>query len=101
MIFQRHDSYTHKIGITDLTLYSLVSSQHHPLSRHDEVHQMYTKLVDKHEDSSINHHDGEKEYDFMRDQREGRSPHSRRMYMESKEMHSDKATQMRELENYM
>lgn len=56
---------------------------------------------DKHETSSTDHHDGEKEYELMRDQREGRSPHSRRMYMESKEMHSDKATQMRELENYM
>lgn len=43
----------------------------------------------------------ETEYNLMRDQREGRSPQSRRMYMESKEMHSDKATQMRELETYM
>lgn len=37
----------------------------------------------------------------MRDTREGRSPISRRMYMESKEMHKDKATQMRELEKYV
>lgn len=37
----------------------------------------------------------------MRDTREGRSPMSRRMYMESKEMHKDKATQMRELEKYV
>ena len=37
----------------------------------------------------------------MRDSREGRSPMSRRMYMESKEMHKDKATQMRELEKYI
>ena len=39
-------------------------------------------------------------YDY-RDYREGRSPQSRRMYMESKELHQDKATQMRELEKYM
>ena len=35
------------------------------------------------------------------DGREGRSPRSRRMYMEAKETHQDKATQMRELEKYM
>lgn len=37
----------------------------------------------------------------MRDSREGRSPMSRKTYMESKEMHQDKAVQMKELENYM
>ena len=37
----------------------------------------------------------------MRDSREGRSPQSRRMYMEAKQMHHDKATQLRELEKYM
>lgn len=36
----------------------------------------------------------------MRDEREGRSPMSRKMYMESKEMHKDKATKIRDLENY-
>lgn len=43
----------------------------------------------------------EKEYDIMRDRREGKSPMSRRIYMEAKESHSDKAHQMKELENYM
>lgn len=33
--------------------------------------------------------------------REGKSPKSRRMYMEAKEMKKDKATQLRELEKYM
>lgn len=37
----------------------------------------------------------------MRDMREGRSPMSRKMYMESKEMHHDKAKTMKELETYM
>lgn len=36
-----------------------------------------------------------------RDRREGRSPMSRRSYMESKEMHQDKNYQLKELENYM
>ena len=36
-----------------------------------------------------------------RDPREGRSSKNRRMYMESKEKHQDKATQLRELEKYM
>lgn len=37
----------------------------------------------------------------MRDSREGRSPMSRRTYMESKQMHKDKATKIKDLENYM
>jgi hypothetical protein len=36
-----------------------------------------------------------------RDRREGRSPMSRRSYMESKEMHHGKEVQLKELENYM
>ena len=39
--------------------------------------------------------------DAFSDGREGRSPRSRRMYMEAKETKQDKATQMRELEKYM
>ena len=38
---------------------------------------------------------------MMRDHREGRSPESRRMYLEAKEQQQDKATQLRELEKYM
>lgn len=38
---------------------------------------------------------------MMRDYREGRSPESRRMYMEAKEKGHDKASQLRELEKYM
>lgn len=38
---------------------------------------------------------------MMRDWREGRSPMMRKAYMESKEMHHDKATQLKDLENYM
>ena len=37
----------------------------------------------------------------IRDYREGKSPVSRRMYMESKELHQDKSKQMKELEKYM
>ena len=37
----------------------------------------------------------------LRDRREGRSPISRKMYMESKELHKDKTTQLKDLENYM
>lgn len=44
----------------------------------------------------------EKEFPMtMRDAREGRSPISRRMYMESKELHKDKAVKIEELEKYM
>lgn len=37
----------------------------------------------------------------MRDYREGRSPMTRKMYMEHKELHKDKAVKMQELERYM
>ena len=40
--------------------------------------------------------------EFMQhDPREGRAKQSRRMYMESKEMHKDASTQMKELEQYI
>lgn len=57
--------------------------------------------------SNTNHSTGvhnfsEKEMPMeMYDYREGRSPRNRRMYMEAKETHQDKVTQMRELEKYM
>lgn len=37
----------------------------------------------------------------FRDDREGRSPRMRKMYMESKDMHHDNTKTMQELENYM
>ena len=37
----------------------------------------------------------------MRDSREGKSPISRKTYIESKEMHKDKTVHMKELEKYM
>lgn len=37
----------------------------------------------------------------MRDMREGRSPMSRKMYMEGKEMHHDKSAQIEELDKYL
>lgn len=44
----------------------------------------------------------EKEYPHaFEDVREGKSYRSRKMYMEAKETHQDKTTQMRELEKYM
>lgn len=46
--------------------------------------------------------DNEREMDIeWRDAREGRSGKRRRKYMESKEMHQDKATKIKELEHYM
>ena len=52
--------------------------------------------------SSNGGHNGSNYYDEpYRDEREGRSYNSRRMYMEAKDMKRDKATQLRELEKYM
>ena len=38
---------------------------------------------------------------ITRDMREGRSPISRKMYMEAKELHHDKPVKMKELEHYL
>lgn len=52
--------------------------------------------------NSSNSQYSEKEFPgAFQDMREGRSPRSRRMYMEAKETKQDKATQMKELEHYM
>ena len=51
-----------------------------------------------HSDSSSYYHEPMMNYE--RDEREGRSPQNRRMYMEAKNT-KDKATQLRELEKYM
>ena len=63
---------------------------------------------DKERDMGRMYYDGGKPYDGMRpypvevrDSREGRSPMSRRMYMEAKELHKDKTTQMHELDKYL
>lgn len=57
--------------------------------------------IDKYNDKS-NEPYREREFPLeMRDAREGRSPVRRRMYMESKELHKDKVTAMKELEEYM
>lgn len=57
--------------------------------------------IDKYNDKS-NEPYREREFPLeMRDAREGRSPARRRMYMESKELHKDKVTAMKELEEYM
>lgn len=90
---------------------------------HEKPERYYTPIyyrdMDRYNDgrmyyngNSTNYYDGnmtngakyytEKEYPIgLRDVREGRSPISRKMYMESKEMHHDKSKKMKELETYM
>lgn len=53
--------------------------------------------------SNTNSSNGRNYYDepMWRDEYGGRSPMSRKMYMEAKHMNKDKATQLRELEKYM
>lgn len=47
-----------------------------------------------------NQHTGQED-SVMRDPREGRSHQTRKTYIESKQMHRDKASQLKELEKYM
>ena len=53
--------------------------------------------------NNTNSSNGRNYYDepMWRDEYGGRSPMSRKMYMEAKHMNKDKATQLRELEKYM
>lgn len=53
------------------------------------------------DNSSSQNSNGNQGNDNSTNQYDGRSPRSRRMYMESKMQHSDKTVQMKELENYM
>lgn len=57
------------------------------------------------QDSKSGSHSGyytERDYPiYLRDEREGRSPMKRKMYMESKDMHHDSSKTMKELEEYM
>ena len=50
-----------------------------------------------HSSSGRNYYD----WPMMRDEREGRSYNSRKMYMEARDMKKDKSVQLRELEKYM
>lgn len=64
-------------------------------------HRMYYEPKDKWDWDRNPHERNMTPEPMMRDWREGKSPESRRMYMESKEMGHDKAMQLRELEKYM
>lgn len=62
-----------------------------------------TKAMEKTENTR--YYNDKRNWDYqpveMRDYREGRSPATRKMYMEHKELHKDKAVKMIELERYM
>lgn len=51
--------------------------------------------------SNSGNNNSNQNYNMMRDSREGRSPQSRKMYMEGQEMHNDSKKQMLSLETYM
>lgn len=70
--------------------------------RHKEP-RYYPYYTDRDMDRGMGrmYYDGNPVHMDMRDEREGRSPITRRTYMESKEMHKDKKTKMHDLERYM
>lgn len=67
---------------------------------YNEMPMEYNRMNYTNSNSNLNNY-SELEYPMMRDRREGRSPMSRRSYMEAKEMHQPKTTQMKELEKYL
>lgn len=96
-------------------MWEMKKSDHH---QEDGDSRMYYGYPMMYSDSGRGHHDngnsngmsnsgnGASSADYYdgsggRDYREGRSPMSRRMYMEAKHTGRDKATQLRELEKYM
>lgn len=62
---------------------------------------MNTYAMDNGESGQSTSHYRQLTLDELRDVREGKSPISRKNYMESKELHHDKAKQIKELEIYM
>lgn len=62
----------------------------------------YDPVIHGGKEGEMPHQYHEKEVPMnLHDAREGRSPMSRRTYMEAKELHKDKVTKMKELEKYM
>lgn len=67
----------------------------------EEFHHKYKDSHTTHNGKYPIYYD-EKEFPMdLRDSKEGKSPISRRMYMESKELHKDKEVKIRELDKYM
>ena len=79
------------------------------MQRHGESERMYYEgdwdRKTEHEKTPWHHEprswEHENAYPKEKDWREGRSPESRRMYMEGRDNGNDKANQLRELEKYM
>lgn len=75
--------------------WEMKKSDHH--SEENDSRMYYRDSSGGNSSNGRNYYDGP----IYRDEREGRSYNSRRMYMEAKDMKRDKATQLRELEKYM
>ena len=63
----------------------------------------YDRPYPMHKGNGYPHHEPRDEphlMEIMRDHREGKSPMSRKMYMESKELHKEKTVMLQELEKY-
>lgn len=81
----------------------------HYKERYYTTPTMYYRDIDRYDNGRMYYDNGlhrtthmERDYPVgLRDMREGRSPITRKMYMESKEMHHDKSKKMKELEQYM
>lgn len=73
-------------------------SDHHHENGNGRMYYPYPRMYN--EDDYENGNGNGKDWDYH-DPREGKSPKSRRMYMEARDMKRDKATQLRELEKYM
>lgn len=71
-----------------------------PISNKNSSNGSNGRISDSSHDSAYYE---EYDYDmtYQRDEREGKSPLTRKTYMESKSLHKDKNTQMKELEKYM
>ena len=88
--------------------WEMKKSDHHQKPEDDRMYYGYPMYADSgrpnsgNGTSSTNHTGGRNYYDepMWRDEDAGRSPMSRRMYIEAKHTGRDKATQLRELEKY-
>lgn len=73
---------------------------YYPMMEEPKRHDNWPYIPDGKDDATYQPREKEMPIDW-RDEREGRSHMSRKMYMESKEMHKDKATKLKDLEHYM
>ena len=89
--------YTEKYLPAPIYTGAMTGKRYYPDGEEEPMHQRYGKEPGRSEE----YYEREYPLQYLRDEREGRSPIKRKMYMESKATNPDSAKVMKDLESYM